>query len=1365
MTDIAVVGMACLFPGAPDLATFAANLRAGVDAIGDVPAVRWDASFHRADAIYTRRGGFVDEHAWFDAAAHGIMPLAAAAAEPDQLLALDVAVRAFRDVGLGDSQLDRRRAGVILGRGGYPGPARTRLMDSVRGAEQLARMLRQLGKSEREIAELLAEYRAALGAAKKEAVIGLVPNLAASRIAHRLDLGGPAWTVDAACASALVAVDQAVTSLRARKLDLVLAGGAHFCHDEAFWSVFAELGALSRGGTIRPFDRRADGILIGEGAGVVALMRRADADAAGVHTYALVRGTGVSSDGRAASLMSPAVEGQVAALTAAWRDAELDPSTVGLIEAHGTATTAGDNAELETVARVFGGESTAALGSVKSMIGHAMPAAGAAGMIKAVLALHEKTIFPSLHCDEPAPALAKTRHRVPATAMPWDGPSPRRAGVNAFGFGGVNAHVVLEESAGGAATRVQIAMPGAAKVSFYAGADAAGLLAALGGARVASGAWRLAIVDATPERIAKARGIVEKTAGKSAAEVRPWRGRDGIFFSTQGLLANGTAGVAFVFPGVDATNAGGAGLEEHGATLVEKGQRIGRALAERGVKPALAVGHSIGEWTAMVAAGMVGDDEVVSFAARARRDALEVPGVAFAALGAGIARAEGLLDGLADIAVSHDNCPHQVILCGVDGSIDEAMKRARAAGILGQKLPFRSGFHSPLFAPHIGPHRDNFAGLHLHRAQFPVWSATICAPYPDEPSAIRALALRHLVEPVHFRELIARVHAGGVRVFVQLGAGSANGFIEDTLRGEPHAAIVAGSVEDLDRVMALLWSEGFQGPNQAAMMPEVKGRPVRLVLGVPLVDLKIAPSAPANQSVDMLGAPGSLAGTYSTLLADIHAASSDVLARLSVPAARQVTRRISVETHPWLMDHAFFPQPAGWTVVSDRHPVVPMTTTIQFLIDEASALMPGKVAVGIEEVRAFRWLAASTPVDVVFELTPRGPDRVHAVAKGYAEATVVFAHTYASANPPAPPSGGRPAAIDAVMLYRDRWMFHGPAFQGVCAIGAVRDDGLDGEIEVGAAPGALLDNAGQLFGLWVMLTTTQDRLAMPIGLERMSFHAPTPPTGARVHCDVRIRLIDARRVVADLSLSHAGHLWCQINGWEDRRFESDDRLWDALIHPERSILAQPVGPAFVYRDIYRAAPTREQLYRRFLGAAERAEHDAQQPRRQRAWLASRIALKDAARDFLWKAGHGPLYPVEIGLTFSESGRPILTVPGKRDLRASIAQKDDVTLAMVAEGREVGVGLEAIVPRPADVVATFTSSELALISSGDDRDEWLARFLAARQAARAQQNPSAAGEADDPRRWSIADRAGERVLCRGQLIETRRLGAHVMAWTI
>ena len=328
--------MAVLLPGAADLDAYWRNLLAGTDAITDVPDGRWDADYYRpdsatgpavADQVYCRRGGFVDELADVEVTRFGIMPNSVPGTEPDQLIALNVAAAALADAGGEDRLPDRHRIGVVLGRGGYLTPGLVRLDQRVRTAGQLVRTLGELlpdldsGQLDR-VREAFTER---LGPDSPESAIGLVPNLAASRVANRLDLRGPAYTVDAACASSLVAVDQAVSELASGRCDVMLAGGVHHCHDITLWSVFSQLRALSPSQRIRPFHRGADGILIGEGTGVVVLKRLADAERDGDRIYAVIRGTGVASDGRAASLVNPDPGGQAHAVRQAWQAAGLDP--------------------------------------------------------------------------------------------------------------------------------------------------------------------------------------------------------------------------------------------------------------------------------------------------------------------------------------------------------------------------------------------------------------------------------------------------------------------------------------------------------------------------------------------------------------------------------------------------------------------------------------------------------------------------------------------------------------------------------------------------------------------------------------------------------------------------------------------------------------------------------------------------------------------------------------------------------------------------------------------------------------------------------------------------------------------------------
>lgn len=457
--DIAVVGMACVFPGAPDLTAYWHNLVGAVDAITELPADRWPGSRgvdlppdHDAH-ISCHRGGFIRTPYLFDPARYRVMPNVARHGDPDQFILLDVVAAALEDAGIGPDDSRRQRTDLIVGRGGYTSNKMMEVFLRADGFERLlgflARRLPALTPDDLE--SLATDMRASLPEYDVDGLASSIPNLVASRAANRLDLRGAAFIVDAACASSLLAVESAVQRLRDGRSDVVVAAGINFTQIPSFWYLFTRILAMSPSGHIRPFDRRADGMLIGEGAGAVVLQRAEDARRRGECAYALVRGVGSASDGRSAGVLSPSSEGQRLALVQAYRDADVEPDTIGFLEAHGTGTPAGDLVEIETIRDFFGpAEATHAhrvMGSVKSMIGHTMPAAGVASLIKAALTLSNKILPPSLHCEEPHPALADTAFYVSRETRPWLHPpdQPRRAGVNAFGFGGINVHVVLEE--------------------------------------------------------------------------------------------------------------------------------------------------------------------------------------------------------------------------------------------------------------------------------------------------------------------------------------------------------------------------------------------------------------------------------------------------------------------------------------------------------------------------------------------------------------------------------------------------------------------------------------------------------------------------------------------------------------------------------------------------------------------------------------------------------------------------------------------------------------------------------------------------------------------------------------------------------
>ncbi|MCU1369101.1 MAG: beta-ketoacyl synthase, partial [Ilumatobacteraceae bacterium] len=439
--DIAIVGMDGFFPGSIGVDQFWASIVAGTDAVTEVPDERWDvAKYYDADAFTkgagrktpSRWGGFLSS-VGFDPLAYGIPPASLAAIEPVQLLSLEVASRALADAGYADREFDRSRASVVFG---------AESGNELAGAYGIRAFLPQIFGS---VPAGLEDWLPSL---TEDSFPGVLANVIAGRVANRLDLGGVNYTVDAACASSLAALDAACKELRSGTSDLVLCGGADLHNGLNDYLLFASVHALSPTGRCRTFDANADGIALGEGIACVVLKRRIDAERDGDRIYALVDAVAGSSDGRHLGLTAPRKEGQQRAVHRALQQSGRELTNVGLVEAHGTGTVVGDRTEMATLTEVFAEAGVpvgnVVLGSVKSQIGHTKCAAGLAGLIKAAKAIHHRVLPPTANLVDPNPYYdAETSpFRFIDAARPWPGAS-RLAGVSAFGFGGTNFHAVL----------------------------------------------------------------------------------------------------------------------------------------------------------------------------------------------------------------------------------------------------------------------------------------------------------------------------------------------------------------------------------------------------------------------------------------------------------------------------------------------------------------------------------------------------------------------------------------------------------------------------------------------------------------------------------------------------------------------------------------------------------------------------------------------------------------------------------------------------------------------------------------------------------------------------------------------------------
>ncbi|AZG36950.1 type I polyketide synthase [Shewanella psychromarinicola] len=453
---VAIVGMASIFANSRYLNKFWDLISEKIDAIIDVPETHWNAEDYynadksMADKTYCKRGGFLPE-VDFNPMEFGLPPNILELTDTSQLLSLVVAKEVLADAGI-DAQYDTDRIGITLGVGGGQ-----KLNHSLSGRLQypiLKKVFKNSGLSDEDTDMLIKKFQDQYIHWEENSFPGSLGNVIAGRIANRFDLGGMNCVVDAACAGSLAAMRMAITELVEGRSDMMLTGGVCTDNSPSMYMSFSKTPAFTTNDTIQPFDIDSKGMMIGEGIGMMALKRLDDAERDGDRIYAVIKGVGSSSDGKFKSIYAPRPEGQAKALRRAYDDAGFAPNTVGLIEAHGTGTAAGDVAEFNGLKSVFTEDNDTqqhiALGSVKSQVGHTKSTAGTAGVIKVALALHHKVLPPTINVSKPNPKLniQDSPFYLNTETRPWlprADNTPRRAGISAFGFGGTNFHIVLEE--------------------------------------------------------------------------------------------------------------------------------------------------------------------------------------------------------------------------------------------------------------------------------------------------------------------------------------------------------------------------------------------------------------------------------------------------------------------------------------------------------------------------------------------------------------------------------------------------------------------------------------------------------------------------------------------------------------------------------------------------------------------------------------------------------------------------------------------------------------------------------------------------------------------------------------------------------
>jgi acyl transferase domain-containing protein len=806
---IGVVGVGCRLPGGSDgPERFCASLDAAGDGMVPVPAGRWDdqpdtaASGHQP--LQQLVAGFLDNIADWDATLFGVTPQEAWRIDPQHRLLLDVGWRALEDAAINPADLRGTRTGIFVG---------------VTDSQQYIQVQRECDPACTTDPYMLT---------------GSSPSMAAGRLSYFLDTRGPTVTVDTACSSALVAIHLAFESLARHECDLaVVAAASALVYREVLIGTY-QTGMVARDGRCKPFDRRADGFTLGEGAGAVVLERLDDAVAHGRRVRATARGSAMNHDGRSNGLTAPNRAAQVAVLRAALDRAATAPEEVAFVEAHGSATALGDAIELQALGEVFGerGDRPLYVGAVKSNVGHLLAAAGMAGFIKTVLALDHRRLPPNLHFQTPNPILRRMPWLVPP-ACPVDlFDEPLVAGVSSFGWSGTNAHIVLERAPSSHSVR---ATPEAGPYVLTLGATSPSALdrfAADLADHLESDKPRLADVAHTLHRgrsgHRERRAVVCADAAEAIRRCREPRlsgparasdasnGRVGFLFPGIGDVEPGTAAALLPIPtfaaAMDACRRVFAELDvDIDPVLVCPGPDerspqpslaalLGRApvvtpddaperivadhaalfaieyslaelLLDAGVEPAGLLGYSLGEYVAAAVAGVFDLDVASRIVAARARLVAALPVGGMLAVAAPADALVGWLDDIHGVSIAAFNGPAMTVVAGERDGLGAVESRCEAADVACQWVRTSHAFHTPHLAPAQAELARVVAGSPRHAPRVPLISNVTGAPI--DGSAIQAPEYwaRHLCEPVQFADG-ARSLAGRAEVMAEVGPGN-----------------------------------------------------------------------------------------------------------------------------------------------------------------------------------------------------------------------------------------------------------------------------------------------------------------------------------------------------------------------------------------------------------------------------------------------------------------------------------------------------------------------------------------------------------------------------------------------------------------
>lgn len=1042
-TRIALVGIGLRYPDATSVHELWDNVLAGRRAFRRLPDERMNhADYHdpnpsAPDRFYSAKAAVLRD--WeFDRVRFRIAGSTYRSTDATHWLALDVAERALADAGFPDGTgLPGPTTGVVIGNSltGEFSRANAMRLRWPYVRRTMAAALAEKGWSDTETAEFLRDmeirYKSPFPPIGEDSLAGGLANTIAGRLCNHYDLGGGGYTVDGACSSSLLSVATAANALASGDLDVALAGGVDLSIDPFEVIGFAKIGALATG-EMKVYDKDSNGFWPGEGAGIVILMREKDALAIGARIYATVTGWGISSDGKG-SITRPEADGHLLAIARAYERAGYGVQTVSYFEGHGTGTALGDATEIAVLASARRAADPsarpAALGTIKGNFGHTKAAAGVAGLIKAVLAVHNQVIPPGTGQQNPHPALldGSPALYVPDQAEPWPMDQPVRAGVSAMGFGGINTHIAIEQASGAARqlvvddrTKAVVAGRQQAELLLFDGQDAASLLdridaaltltrklafaelADLSGTLVgllARRPVRAAVVARDPEqaaaKLSKLRDLVD-------GGVTTYFG-DGVFFGTGSSVPK----IAFLFPG----QGSGCGMSgalrrrfsvademirtaslpdsaDQVATEVAQPSIVAGALAAAkvlnllGIEADTAVGHSLGELTALHWGGAMSTTQVLRLAQIRGRVMAEAShgGGTMAGLAAGPDDVERLALG-EPVVIAGYNAPNQTVISGPIDAVDRVCAKARTEGMTATRIRVSHAFHSPLVEPAAAAMTGQLATMDFQPLARPVVS-TVTAEVLDPATDLRALLRDQVLLPVRFHEAAKRA-CQDADLVIEVGPGRVlAGLMQEIAPDTPALPTDSGnaSIAPLLRVVGAAFVAGVPLNTDALLA----GRVIRSLSldaqmsflaspceTAPAIDADLVTATPVEPGT--AGEPGAEGG--STL---------DILCRLAAERVELPLDAVRADTHP----------------LDDLHL---SSITVGQIVNEVTRELGRPALAAVPNFATVRLGELAELIDELAE-TARDTDGGGGEAPGVAAWVRSFRHEYVESPPPVSPS-------------------------------------------------------------------------------------------------------------------------------------------------------------------------------------------------------------------------------------------------------------------------------------------------------------------------------------------------------------------------